>query len=117
MNRNRIIIGLITIIFLIGLCGCTSQQNNQNSQGSLDQRLFGTWLFTHGVIEQTYTFYSNGTFYFSGIGLGTWSTENGKLYFNYYDVEYTHVSDYVLSNGDIKLSITDSGGTMIYYKQ
>jgi len=118
MKKQLAIIAIVSIFFSIGILGgCTSQQNNQNASGNLDPKLFGTWKFDHEIINQTYTFSSNSTFYFNTFETGTWETHNDKLLLTYGDTGFTLPTEYVLSNNDTHLSITDSGGTMEYIKQ
>jgi len=58
MNKKLIILVLSLFIITICLSGCEEEQNNGNNSDDLDVNLFGTWKFTYGVIEQTYTFFN-----------------------------------------------------------
>ena len=120
MRKVKMVIILPAILLLIlSLSGCTNEQNNEATTGNLDSRLFGTWLFTYGVIETTYTFYSDGTFSFNnGTLTGTYTTNNGKISFTYTNGDpITHTSNYSFTN-NFTLNITDEyGETMTYTKR
>jgi hypothetical protein len=115
MNKKIISVILLVILFLY-LCGCTSNQNNENNTKNLDENIFGTWQFRHDVIEQNYTFFENGTFLFNDIPMGEYTANNGELIFIYEDGISITLS-YFFNNSQT-LDITDEfGATMTYTKQ
>ena len=120
MQKIEIVsISIAILLLTIGLSGCTSEQNNGDVIGNLDSRLFGTWIFTYGAIETTYTFSPDGTFSFdTGTLTGTYTTNNGKISFTYTNGDpVTYTSDYSFTN-NYTLNITDEyGKTMTYTKQ
>ena len=115
MNRKLVMVTLIFTIIVFIFSGCNGE-NNENSSDQLDANLFGTWKFTHGVIEQTYTFNSDGTFLFGEAELGTYTAKNGELTF-IYEEDVSITVDYSFQNPST-LDITDEyGQTMTYIKQ
>jgi len=117
VHKKVLLVGITVVLLSLGLSGCTGDQTTENGNGALDSRLFGTWKFTHGVIEQTYTFFANGTFLFSDVEIGTYSTENGNLLFTYKETGFTLTTQYSFDDA-YTLNITDENGqTMTYTKQ
>jgi hypothetical protein len=116
MIKKQIMLILTVLTITVLLSGCSSEQNNGDSSNEIDPNLFGTWKFTHGVVEQTYTFNSDGTFHFGDAELGTYTAKNGKLTF-IYEEDVSISVDYSFQN-PTTLDITDEyGQTMTYIKQ
>jgi len=73
MKKQLLILGLITLLIIVELSGCTENK----SKSELDKFL-GTW----GSGNYTYTFYSNGTFVRGEYISGTYTLVGGKLVLN-----------------------------------
>ena len=114
------IVSFIFILFFLFCSGCIQNQpENQESTvpAEIDPAITGTWLFTHGVIEQTYRFCENGSFYFNDILMGSFETQNGEITLIYPDVQPTITMEYHFQDA-FTLDLTDEfGATMKYMKQ
>ena len=113
MKKQLTIVGLIIILLVVGLTGCTDTNN-----GGENNKFVGTWIGSEkipniGVINITITFFSNSTFNISaGEGIiktytnGYWDIKYGLLVLsgdygkrNYY---------YLFSNNDKSLRISST---------
>ena len=113
MNKHLLVSGIAVLLICVGLSGCTDTVTNIG----LDSRFTGTWQEQQFHIGY-FTFFSDGTGSMSGLS-SIWDLKSGKLVITTVEGEYTLTYDYVFSNNDNTLTLTDVGlGTsMIYTKQ
>jgi hypothetical protein len=121
IEKQLVIIGIVTILVCVSLNGCTSTPSppNNNSTSPIQEKtIIGKWKVTHytnksetfGPISY-YTFYNNGSIYSSDSwNITYWAnyilTDN-ELLFTYSDgSQMTY--DYSFSNNNQKLKITDT---------
>jgi len=86
MNKYFIVFGCILLLIFVGLSGCeeNSENGDNNENGFLDTRFFGTWISEEN--EGIYTFSSDGAFSFSAPEeeyTGTYEVKDEKLWFTY----------------------------------
>ena len=85
MKKQLTIIGIIIILIIVGLTGCTDTNTNNGGENS---KFVGTWIGTEtipnvGILNISITFFSNGTFNMSNIKGIIKTYANG-----YWDIEY-----------------------------
>lgn len=123
--QKRIAIILIAILFIVvGLCGCITEQDNQNDYyyddyDENDYSLFiGTWkmeekqsmsdLF-YGI--DVFIFFSDSTFSTNTIISGIHQLKDGKFVLTMAAGNLVYTFDYYFSNNYQKLTLMQTGGT------
>jgi hypothetical protein len=108
MRKQLAIIGMTLVLIIVGLSGCTG--NNNGSSKSNEEKILGRWTGTiPGTTKiMTFHFYDNGSFFNSIDNQSAWGT---------YLVTNTTLKgisedsvDYSFSDNDNKLTLIDSGG-------
>ena len=123
MKKQLIVVGIIVIFLIVGLSGC-----NSNSTNSDEEKLIGIWTYSISLGNETasasYVFLSNKMFkiitsYNGEVYTvnGTWNIMDNKLLITL-EGQDTVINDYIFSNNDTKLKISDSSGsTVVFTKQ
>ena len=123
MKKQLIAVGIIIIFLIVGLSGC-----NSNSTNSDEEKLIGIWTYSISLGNETasasYVFLSNKMFkiitsYNGEVYTvnGTWNIMDNKLLITL-EGQDTVINDYIFSNNDTKLKISDSSGsTVVFTKQ
>lgn len=123
MKKQLIAVGIIIIFLIVGLSGC-----NSNSTNSDEEKLIGIWTYSISLGNETasasYDFLSNKMFkiitsYNGEVYTvnGTWNVMDNKLLITL-EGQDTVINDYIFSNNDTKLKISDSSGsTVVFTKQ
>ena len=123
MKKQLIVVGIIVIFLIVGLSGC-----NSNSTKSDEEKLIGIWIYSISLGNETasasYVFLSNKMFkiitsYNGEVYTvnGTWNIMDNKLLITL-EGQDTVINDYIFSNNDTKLKISDSSGsTVVFTKQ
>ena len=123
MKKQLIVVGIIVIFLIVGLSGC-----NSNSTKSDEEKLIGIWIYSISLGNETasasYDFLSNKMFkiitsYNGEVYTvnGTWNVMDNKLLITL-EGQDTVINDYIFSNNDTKLKISDSSGsTVVFTKQ
>jgi hypothetical protein len=113
------IIGIMTIIITVALCGCLETKESSNKLTTDEEKLIGTWTnideFQLNPRTISYSFYSNKTCMFS-ISYeddfysenGTWRIENNKLLITIGGEEIS--GDYEFINDGKTLALIDEQG-------
>ena len=129
MKKQLVIIGITLLFLVIGLSGCSTQNDNENQDNNtLDpekNRFIGTWVNTSTSGKtNTIIFYSNGTFSAPLLQQnGAWDVKNNTLVYKETAVngsEYTFEYTYIFSNNNRTLAVTDikqARPTVVYTKQ
>lgn len=117
--NQLMIIGIITIIITISLCGCLDNKKSSNTLNTDEEKLIGTWTnideFQLNPRIISYSFYSNKTCMFSisyedefYSANGTWKIEDNKLMIT---IEGETMSgDYAFINDGKTLALLDEQG-------
>ena len=120
MKKQLIAVGIIVIFLIVGLSGC-----NSNSTKSDEEKLIGIWTYSISLGNETasasYDFLSNKMFkiitsYNGEVYTmnGTWNIMNNKLLITL-EGQDTVINDYIFSNNDTKLKISDSSGSAVVF--
>jgi len=119
MKKQLIIVGIIVLLVVVGLSGCTN-----NPFDTEKNKFIGTWVHSESYLDylgniewtnKTITFFSDGTCIFpnqqSGVS-GTWTLKDGKIVctVNVQGQSQTFYYDYSLSNDGKTLTVTDQNG-------
>ena len=120
MKHQLVIIGLVVVLFCIGLSGCDQINNVLKSE---KDRFIGTWKSGNWpqndtTIPQPHTYDSDGSCSVGNVS-GTYETKDGKLVETLANGQITFTWDYSFSNNDSKLTLTQVGTTLtlVLYKQ
>ncbi|MCJ7570651.1 MAG: hypothetical protein MUO82_02075 [Candidatus Thermoplasmatota archaeon] len=118
MRKQLMIVGIIAILLIVGLSGCT---NTNTNNGRENNKFFGTWIGSEtipnvGLINIRMTFMSNGTFNICGgegiiktYASGYWDIKDGLLIINGEYGKRTY--SYLFSNNYKSLIITSTKDT------
>ena len=110
MKKQLIAIGILLMLFMIGLSGCTEEND---SVGYLDSRFFGNWQNPVGV---NLTFASNGSYYTEVVGwISTWEVKNEKVCYTFDDGTES-CQDFSFSSDDNTLTLVAGGHAIVYTK-
>jgi len=108
-KKQLLIVGITVLLVCIGLSGCTDTNNSVDNN---EYSFVGTWLGetikSEKLVEQTITYFSNGTFSNDIFGNGTYEINNSKLVMAYYgtgNITY----DYSFSDDGNTLTLTKTG--------
>jgi len=66
MQRKTIIVGIIVLLLIITFSGCFQNQDNSKKKfepNSESSKLIGTWVNSTSIVNTTFIFYSDGTYY------------------------------------------------------
>jgi hypothetical protein len=102
MKKHLIVSGIIIILLVVGLSGCSEISNPL--AGNDDSRFVGTWKDEKSA---TITFFSDGEGSQGVMGF-IWEIKDGKLVLEH-GGDITIVYDYQFSNNDTSLTLTDVG--------
>ena len=110
MKKHVVVLGIITLLIVVGLTGCSDNGNKEL------KKFVGFWRFGTSPNSGTLTFYSNGTGIFIK-DYAEWKIENGKLvvYLPYRDQTLRY--DYEFLDDNQILILTDETGQINDYKK
>ena len=125
MNKHLIVIGIIMMLLVVWLSGCTEENNGGNNQANIENKFVGTWNTTSTNWIPTFIFTNDGKLIYV--------FENGNELEFTYEVDENQITvkpvqgnthpegtwNYSFSNDDKTLTINNvSGGTTgVYTKQ
>ena len=131
MNNQLVIVGMIFILLIVGLSGCTdnsTSNTNGDENKNVENKFIGSWKLEQNTTHMiTWTFYNNSSLRSVMTGLGPDVT----TWYNYEldDVEmcFTEINektedsslvcyDYELSNNDTRLKISYEDNTTVLFK-
>lgn len=113
MRKQFVIIGIFALLFCVVLSGCNQVSNPLNIERN---KFIGSWRTYDSTWKNvTLTIFSDET-YSDGIlsGSGTWALKDGKLYMDahFLDLDWVIVSNYLFSDNDKTLTLTNIDGTL-----
>lgn len=116
MNKNLILLAIITFFLIVGLSGCNESIEQPESQLTDEEKIIGTWEFFTGSGNMFY-FYPNGTFVktyekYNEFKNGTYEFVDGKLIISTYlhaNGSYETIYDYSFSKNDSRLTLRQEG--------
>ena len=113
MKKQIAIIGIVGMLFIIGLSGCTNEDNSQDSTDASNDlaRFVGTWRYGSESNLLKYTFFSDGTFS-HGSTNGTYEIKDGKLVLHGFA---TLPYEYLFSDDDKTVTIDLNGAGITVY--
>jgi hypothetical protein len=125
MNKQFIIIGVVLLLLIVGLSGCSTENNNENQLNNPLTtemgRFIGLWKTNPENINWTFNFFSNGTFQrMEGVVGGNYTIKEGKLVLTYSDeIWMGDTFDYFFSDGNTTLTLiqTSSNENVLLYEQ
>ncbi len=125
MKKHLIVIGMTLVLLIIGLSGCTEENNGGNNQANIENKFVGTWNTTSTNWFPILIFTNDGKLIYV--------FENGNEFELTYEVDENQITvkpvegnpypegtwNYSFSNDDKTLTINNvSGGTTgVYTKQ
>ncbi|VVB62289.1 Uncharacterised protein [uncultured archaeon] len=116
MKKQLVIIGILALLFIVGLSGCEQNSNTSNPD---ENKFVGTWQNTTRNITRTISLSSDGSCSFSNF-TGTWYLQNGIFIMNFPDSYLTYRFNYLFSNNNRTLSLSSAVGssiTQVFTKQ
>lgn len=112
MNKQIAIVGIILILLIVGLSGCSQKATNVDAEEM--KKFVGTWKASQYDIQ---IFSLSGACKYINM-LGTYSVENGKLTVNLNNgLKYTYYYSFSNNNTILTLTHVDRGYTTVYTKQ
>ena len=118
MKKHLIVVGTVVLLFAVGLSGC----NELNSSSHEEDRFVGIWNTDNSMalidLGEVITFYSDGNASLNQFE-GYWEVKDEKLIIEIPDKKVKAKYDYIFSNNDDTLEITNNmlEMTFIYNKQ
>jgi len=112
MNKKFMVIGIVLILFVVGLSGCSQKATDVNTAEM--KRFAGKWVASENDVH---IFSSDGACIYINIP-GTYTLEDGKITEDLDNgLKYTYY--YHFSDNDTALNLThvDRGYTTVYTKQ
>lgn len=110
MKKHLLIIGIITLLFSIGLCGC----NQLNNRSYVEKNKFvGVWENTTSY-PAIIKFFSDGICKYGGEN-GTWDLNDNKLSIKLSNSALPYDFNYWFSNNNRTLLLTRTFGYSIVY--
>jgi hypothetical protein len=106
MKKQLMIVGIVLIFLVVGFSGC--------SEKSDEEKFVGTWKNTEPSYN-TITFQPDGNGSSSGLSM-FWEIKDGKLVVttSISGVPHETIYDYVFSNDDQSLTLTDTYSELSY---
>jgi hypothetical protein len=109
MRRFYKLLGIIALVVVVGLAGCSNGNDDDGGSVERDPALFGTWA----TAWETMTFNSDGSFifYLAGASMtppnATWSTSNGVISLDFTYRDKPNTASYTISHSGKTLTTTN----------